>query len=312
VVSTDSDATSWPTVSAVVPTHDRPVMLRRAVQAIGEQSYPGHIECVVVFDKSTPTPVDVVLAPNRSLVVVENSRTPGLAGARNSGVVASTGALVGFCDDDDEWLPGKVLQQVRLLRAHPFTAVTATGILVRYRGKDMARRAPSGPTTFVDLLRDRNMEIHPSSVLIRREAMLGEVGLVDEDIPGAYGEDYDWLLRAARAGDILSVPQPLVRIYWHEQSFFVGRWRTIIDALQYLLDRYPEFEREPSGLARIEGQIALAHAALGERREALTWAGRALRRSRASRHAYAAVLVASGAVSADQVVLLGRRFGRGV
>ncbi len=46
--------------------------------------------------------------PPRSVQVITNTRTPGLAGARNSGIMAPSGELVAFCDDDDEWLQGKV------------------------------------------------------------------------------------------------------------------------------------------------------------------------------------------------------------
>lgn len=303
---------TWPTVTAVVPTHNRPVMLRRAVQAILEQEYPGRVECVVVFDKSTPVPLDLAPPPGRSLVLIENDRTPGLAGARNAGVLAASGELVAWCDDDDEWLPGKLAAQVDLLAAEPSAALVATGILINYRGRDIERLAPSSPTQFHDFLRSRHMEIHPCTFLARRSAVLDTIGLVDEDIPGGYGEDYEWLLRATRSGPVVSVPRALVRIYWHESSFFAGKWRTISEGLQYLLARYPEFEREPAGLARVQGQIALAHAALGERRRAVTWACRALRRSRRARHAYAALAVSSGAVGADRLVVLARRFGRGV
>ncbi len=302
-----------PRVTAVVPTHDRPEMLARAVRAVLEQRYPGHIECVVVFDKAEPVPIDVVVPDGaRSLVVVANTRTPGLAGARNTGVLASTGDLVGFCDDDDEWLPGKVEQQVRLMSERADVAVCATGILIGYQGRDIVRRAPERPTTFTDFLRSRQMEINPCTVLVRREAFLGPIGLVDEEVPGGYGEDYEWLLRASRLGPVVSVPEPLVRVNWHSSSFFVGRWRTVIDGLSYILAKFPEFQGEPAGLARIEGQIALSQAALGERAVARRTAWRALRRHSRTKHAYAALAVSTGLVDADRVVLAARRWGRGV
>jgi hypothetical protein len=43
-------ATQWPTVAVVVPTRDRPALLERAIRSIMGQSYPGNIDCVVVFD----------------------------------------------------------------------------------------------------------------------------------------------------------------------------------------------------------------------------------------------------------------------
>ena len=43
-----------PTVSAVVPTRDRPELLRAALAAIRAQDYPGRIEVLVVHDRCEP------------------------------------------------------------------------------------------------------------------------------------------------------------------------------------------------------------------------------------------------------------------
>ena len=51
--------TNWPSVSAVIPTRDRPELLARAVQSVLNQSYPGPLECVVVFDQQAPRMPDV-------------------------------------------------------------------------------------------------------------------------------------------------------------------------------------------------------------------------------------------------------------
>src|SRR4051812_37531512 len=135
------------------------------------------------------------------------------------------------------------------------------------------------------------MEAHPSTVVVRREAFFDRIGPVDEEIPGSYGEDYDWMLRAAAAGPIAVVPEPLVTVLWGQTSHFTRKWRMISDALQYLLAKHPGFADDPAGLARVQGQIAFAHAALGERSTARAWAARALRLSWRERRAYLALLV---------------------
>ena len=243
---------TWPSISVIVPTRDRPELLRHAVQSILGQDYPGEVECVVVFDQSAPTPITVEPAERRRLRLIRNERTPGLAGARNAGVLASDGELVAFCDDDDDWLPGKLRLQVDAMRPNPEAVVATCGIFVLYRTRTIRRLPPNGTTvTQEQLLRKRMMEVHPSTVLVRRTALLGSIGLVDEAIPGSYAEDYEWLLRAARVAPIVVVREPLVRIHWHPSSFFEERWQIIVRALTYLLDKHPEFEQEPAGLARI-------------------------------------------------------------
>ena len=83
--------TQQPSVSVVVPTRDRPELLRAAVRAILAQDYPGPIEAVVVFDQSASDEslTELATGPDRAVRVIHNARTPGLAGARNSGTVAA-------------------------------------------------------------------------------------------------------------------------------------------------------------------------------------------------------------------------------
>ena len=305
-------AAEQPKVSVVVPTRDRPELLRRAVAAICGQTYKGPIECLVVFDQSDPDLDWPELPPGRTLIPRRNDRTPGLAGARNSGILAATGELVAFCDDDDEWLPEKLARQVARLLATPGSAVSTTGILVRYQDRTTTRLAPTILVTHRQLLRSRLTELHPSTVLARRDRLLSQIGLVDEELPGSYAEDYEWLLRASRHGPVLAVPEPLAVIHWHQSSFFADRWRTIISALTYLVDKHRDFQQEPSGLARIYGQIAFAHAALGERKPARRWARRTLSLNRRERRAYLALAVSLRLVKARTVVRLAHVAGKGI
>jgi len=234
---------AWPSVSVVVPTRDRPELLRRAVSSVLEQRYPGEIECLVVADQSDPPALSVERGERRHLRMLHNHRTPGLAGARNSGVVAARGELVGFCDDDDEWLPDKLRVQVEALGANSGALVVGCGISIAYHNRRIDRLPSGAPLTMRDFLRDRVMEIHPSTFLADRAALFGPIGLIDEEIPGSYGEDHEWLLRAARVAPVLAVPRPLVLVHWHASSFFAERWQMIVSALSYLLEKYPEFDQ---------------------------------------------------------------------
>lgn len=308
----------WPPVSVVIPTRDRPELLHRAVRRVLDQDYPGELECLVVFDQSEPAevrvepPVPAAHSAGRRVRAIANRRTPGLAGARNTGALAAGGELVAFCDDDDEWLQGKLGAQVELLRDHPEAAVAACGIQVRYGDRVVERVPPPGPVPLERFLRSRVMEVHPSTIVVRRGALLGPIGLVDEELPGSYYEDYEWLLRAARLAPVLVVPRPLVRVHWHATSFFAGRWRTIAEAIAYLIDKHPELRRDPAGMARLESQVAFARAALGERAVARSWAARALRHNWRERRGYVALAVSARLLRAETVVRLANSMGRGV
>ncbi len=310
--------TEFPDVDVVVATRNRPELLRTTISSVLASDYPGVVRVLVVFDQSDPDPTletDQSLGAtphDRRIEVLSNTRTPGLAGARNSGLVAAQAELVAFCDDDDTWMTTKLRRQVSALTDEPTAEFVCCGIDVHYDGVSHPRVLDSRAITLTDLLRDRLTELHPSTFVMRRKAVLDGFGLVEEEIPGSYAEDYEFLLRAARRHPIINVPEVGVRVLWSKASYFSARWTTIRAALPWLLDRYPEFADVPSGEARVLGQIAFATAADHERRASVHWAWRAWRRRPLEPRAYLALGVASGLMSPDWVLRQLHRTGRGI
>jgi glycosyltransferase involved in cell wall biosynthesis len=305
-------------VTAVIATRDRPALVHRAVQGVVGQDYPGHIECVVVFDRSEPSDVATgELSPNRSVRSIRNVRTPGLAGSRNSGILSARGDFVAFCDDDDEWLSTKIRQQIELVTVEPRLSAVATGIRIRSAGGAHDRLAPAR-VGFGDFLDSRVTGIHPSALMLRRNDLIGaggspgRIGLVDEELPASYGEDYELLLRAARVAAVGTVQDVLVNVDWNRPSFFAEQWNSIADGLAYILAIVPEFAHRPRGLARIEGQVAFAHAAAGRRADAARWSLRALRHDPRQLRAYGALAVSAGVVNASALLTWVQARGRGL
>ncbi|MBT1002469.1 glycosyltransferase family 2 protein [Paenarthrobacter sp. DKR-5] len=276
------------------------------------QTYAGRIEVLVVHDQSDPDFSLELSAQDRAVRVLANGRRPGLAGARNSGIEEAAGEYIAFCDDDDVWSPGKLAAQVSRLEEDPSADFATCGITVLHDGRRHDRVLRRHTVTFADLLRDRHTELHPSTFLFRREAAHNGFGLVDEAVPGGFGEDYEFLLRAARRAPIAHVPEPWVTVRWGAQSFFFQRWQTMSAGLADVLAKYPEFESVRAGSARIRGQIAFAHAAQASRREACRWAASAIRRNPLEPRAFLALGVATGWVSPAAVMTALHRHGKGI
>jgi glycosyltransferase involved in cell wall biosynthesis len=276
------------------------------------QDYPGDVDITVVYDQSEPEAGLLDDFPGAPIQVITNRRATGLAGARNSGIEASKGAWVAFCDDDDDWMPSKLSAQFALLETHPRAEVLATGVVIEYDGAELPRVPEQTTISMNDLLETRVMDAHPSSIVVKRDALLDRIGLVDEAIPGSYGEDYEWILRAARVTEIAVVTEPLVRVRWHSASFFQDRWRTIIEAIDYLVARVPEFKDVKPGYARLLGRQAFAHAALGDRRQAFAKAWQTFRTDWRERRTYVAIAVALHLVSPERVIAWAHARGRGI
>lgn len=304
-------SSTTPDASVVVVTRDRPQLLRRCLDAIAAQDHAGVVETIVVFDRSEPD-LDLVSDDRlRPVVVKANERTPGLPGGRNTGALAARAPVLGFCDDDDEWMPQKLTRQMEVLRDEPEVDVVVCGLTVIFRGREVRRPAPA-VIRFDDLLRKRVMEANFVTALVRRDAFWDRIGPADETLPGGYAEDWEWMLRAAKQHDVRAITEPLVRISWHGSSFFSDRWGVIDEALAHLVELHPELDRPGAGRARILGQRAFAQAGAGRPAEARRTALRVLRERPLEPRGYLALLVSSGLVSADRVRLALHSFGRSV
>ena len=299
-------------VTAVVPTHNRPELMKRAVQSVLDQSYEGDIEILVVFDACEPILPDVDLPSNRTLRALVNERSRGLAGGRNTGILAAAHDFVAFLDDDDHWMPEKLARQMAAFDAHEDAILVGTAMIVDDGERTHERLVPSEIVTHRDLLHNRLAGLHSSSFVFRRDAFFGALGLVDEKLPRSYGEDYDMLLRTAAITPIVVVNEPLVGVMWRGQSFFFGQWAVYAEALQFLLAKHPEFGSSRTAVARIESQVAFALAASGQRAAARVWATRSLSHDPRQVKAYLAIAIAFRLVSADRIARTVQRFGKGI
>ncbi|MBZ5736899.1 glycosyltransferase family 2 protein [Nocardioides mangrovi] len=304
--------TARPAVTAVIPTFRRPRLALRAVRSVVAQQYAGQVEVVVVADDGDPPALPLDVPPTRSLRVITNHRRPGLAGARNSGIEVASHDHVAFLDDDDYWLPGKLTAQMDLLDRSPDAALVGSAILADDGRRSHERLVPVDPVTHADLLRDRLAGLHSSSLLFRKEALTGAIGMVDEDIPGSYCEDWDLLLRASAVAPIPVVNRPLVRATWTGESYFLGRWEAYAAGLEYLVAKHPDLRRDARGHGAIAGKIAFSRAAAGDRRAAIRWASESLRRDPSQRRSWLAIAVALRLVSADRVVAIAQSRGKGI
>lgn len=292
----------WPGVGVVVPTRgDRPAGLAAAVAGVLAQDYPGEVTVTVVYDAPAPGPLPAGTGAGGRVRVLANNRTRGLAGARNTGILAAGGELVAFCDDDDTWQPGKLTAQVTALLADPAAELASCAITVCYQGASHPRLAGTTRVTREDLLRSRMVMVHSSTYLIRRTALQGDLGLLDEQIPGSQNEDWDLALRAAARHPVIHVDQPLVTVAWGTTSHYARQWQSRAAGLEWMLARHPAITATPRGAARVYGQLAFAAACQHHTAATLTWAARALRARWREPRALLALAVAARLTTGDRV-----------
>lgn len=193
------------TTSVIIPTHDRPQLLIRAVESA--RAAGTDVEVIVVDDASIDDTAKVCRGLN-GIRYVRLERNQGVAGARNVGIMESSGRYIAFLDDDDLRLPGSLDIQAAVLDANPEVGFVCGAMIMANQDYE-----PTGEVflpresgdVFWNLL-ELDFPVMPLSTLIRKECFL-RVGLLNERLTGI--DDWDILTRIAEIYSVLVIEDPM-------------------------------------------------------------------------------------------------------
>jgi hypothetical protein len=194
------------TTSVIIPTHDRPQLLVRAVESA--RTAGADVEVIVVDDASTDETA-AVCRELKGIKYVRLERNQGVAGARNVGILVSTGKYVAFLDDDDLRLPGSLDSQAAALDANPESGFVCGAMIMA--GQEFQPTGEvllpnhGGGDVFWELL-ELDFPVMPLSTLIRKECFL-RVGLLNQRLGGI--DDWDIFVRIADRYPALVIDQPI-------------------------------------------------------------------------------------------------------
>lgn len=196
--------------SVVIPTHNRPDTLGRAVRSVLAQSLrPGEI--IIVDDASNP-PADLrEFDGNEVPVVFVRCDHPGGAPrARNLGLSRAQYGFAAFLDDDDEWLPKKMEKQIAYLDRRPELVAVSCGRLPTSGDQESVE-------VFAEAFCNRyfwhdNLFGSYSVMTVRLDDRTKTVRM-DPELRA--GQDWDFWARLRESGDIGMVEEPLCRMHLH-------------------------------------------------------------------------------------------------
>ncbi len=183
-----------PVISIIMPAYNVERYIDQAIDSVLSQS-DRDWELVIVDDGSTDGTADVVGRYQDARISVIRQQNQGLAGARNTGILAARGELVALLDSDDRWRPRFLEMMRRLAAERPDAAV----YYCRARGIDadgaelpqVFGGSPTSSDRLYDTLVRANFLI-PSTIVCRRSAIL-RAGLFDRSLRSC--EDWDLWLR---------------------------------------------------------------------------------------------------------------------
>lgn len=196
-----------PLISIILPTFNRASVLARAVDSVSRQSFKDW-ELVLVDDGSTDQTEQMARAWSGFPLRYLKTENRGVSAARNLGASEARGEWLAFLDSDDEWLPNKLAEQVKLMPSYRWIHSEEIWVRNGARVPVAKKYEKTGGRIFsrcVDLTC-----VSPSTALVEKK-IFTEAGRFREDYPVC--EDYDLWLRLSARHDIGLVAAPLILKY---------------------------------------------------------------------------------------------------
>lgn len=196
-----------PLVSVIIPTRNRLDFLKNAIQSVRLQTYT-NIELIVVDDGSNDE-TEKFCRNQDKLCYIRNEVSRGAPYCRNIGFQNSRGKYINFLDDDDEFFPDKISDQVNFYlmnKDEPLVLVTCHMDDGR-SGQTITVKNKVRGNLYRQLLTSYCLSGTPT-MLIDRSAF-EKLGGFDEKLVA--NQEYDLSIRLAQLGNFDYVDKILCR-----------------------------------------------------------------------------------------------------
>lgn len=203
-------------ISVIIPTYNRPKLLKRAIGSVLNQSYQ-NFEIIVVNDAGEDSSNIVHSFKDSRIKYYRHESNKGLAGARNTGLAHATGDLIAYLDDDDIFLPHHLEKMV-----HVF--LTKSADVVYSKAVKRIEKEVSGEFDLVRKEEFDNREFDPSLLLVHnyipvccimhKKSCIDKAGVFNEHY--RTHEDWDFLIRLSQHYHFHYLPEITCEISWRE------------------------------------------------------------------------------------------------
>lgn len=254
-----------PRVTIVIPTHDRPHLVDRAVRSALAQDEE-RVEVIVVDDGSSP-PFRPALSDER-LRVLRHEESKGGNAARNLGLAHARGEWITFLDDDDELLPHMVRASLetaaRSTLPPPVSVLTAIEVVDEAGRVVEVRRPvtmPKGRHYSLERAPEGRTFLTQNTLLVRVD-LLRDVGGWDENIR-TWDHD-DLFLRLNPASSLAGSDVSTYRMYAHGgPRVHENTLRSAISIERTLRKHRPIFRRYRRRRAKLTGSAGMYYLRAG-------------------------------------------------
>jgi glycosyltransferase involved in cell wall biosynthesis len=196
-------------ISVVIPVHNRPQAIRRAIDSVlSQELLPDEI---IVVDDGSDDKTPYILNSYLPQIQVLTQENKGVSAARNRGIEAASGRWIAFLDSDDEWERDKLHKQIDCMKRQGMVRISQTEerwIRNNMRVNPGKKYLKKSGNIFKHCLKNT---IVGASTVICEKSLLEEMNGFDESLPVC--EDYDLWIRIAAKYPIPLIPQALTVKY---------------------------------------------------------------------------------------------------
>jgi len=188
-------------ISVIVPTRDRPIFLKEALQSILEQGCQD-FEIIVVNDAGEDVSEVIASFKDERIKYIRHGSNKGLAASRNTGVKAARGKYIAYLDDDDIYYPDHLETLAGFLEKSGAAVAYSDSyqaLQVRDNGTYVTKEKRLVYSEDFDRERLLVMNYIPFINVVHRRECIERAGFFDENLKSH--EDWDCLIRLSQEND---------------------------------------------------------------------------------------------------------------
>jgi glycosyltransferase involved in cell wall biosynthesis len=241
--------------SIVIPTYNRPGIIKKTLQCLEEQNAKFEFEVIVVDDCSAFSLTDLDLGKGRRTTwrLIRNERNLGRAATRNRGITEAAGEYILFMDDDIWATPG-LLQahydaQIRIGGGVVVGSMPVSEAIGNDIWNDYYRKWLNGLRVEMEARRDDlPYRFFFTGNLSVPKILLQQVGLFDEGFKSYSGEDTELGYRLKQAGVLMIYESKAVGYHynWETLDTILNKRQLMGAASLTMARKHPELSKELS------------------------------------------------------------------
>src|SRR6266536_2670185 len=208
-----ADGRPWPTISIVTPSYQQGLFIEQTIRSVLLQGYAS-LEYIVIDGGSQDDSVEIIRTYQDWLGSWVSEPDGGQTDALNKGFARSHGAIMGWLNSDDLYMPGALGQVANAMRAHPTAELVYGGCDLIDADGHYLRPYWTLPFRRADVLRGASGIAQPAAFW--RRSIWKRVGPLHPDYH--YCMDLDLWMSIAERSDVVHCPQTWACFRMHDAS----------------------------------------------------------------------------------------------